>query len=209
MDRQKHPTPQQRTRKLVLFGSLLVDSELDYDLPFETDHCGTCTRCLEACPTGAFDGPYELDARKCISYLTIEHHSSVPLNLRPPIGDWLFGCDVCQDVCPWNTKSPPTTTASFFPAPDANPVELRQLLKVTEADFRERFAGTPLLRTGRARLLQTAAIITGNQRCTAVREELTALLTDLNPLVRETAQWALEQISSRELHSPPADPAER
>ncbi len=105
-------------------AALLLVCELEYDQPHAADHCGTCTACLDACPTAAFPEPYVLDARRCISYLTIELRSAVPAEFRPHIADWLFGCDVCQDVCPWNRKSSTTTEPGFWPVDGGNPVEL-------------------------------------------------------------------------------------
>lgn len=174
-------------------GGLLVDAELEYDQPFESDHCGSCTRCLDACPTDAFTGPYELDPRRCISYLTIEHKSPISEELRPDMESWVFGCDVCQDVCPWNSKSP-LGASEFTPLPGSEPLSLLSLLSLTEAEFRDRFRGTPLWRTGRSRLLRNAAIVAGNQRAIAAQEILQVLTRDPDPLVGEAASWALAKI---------------
>src|SRR5205814_3028259 len=133
-------------------GALLLDLELTPDEPHVADHCGTCTACLDACPTGAFAGPGWLDARKCISYLTIELRSPVPAELRPGVGDWLFGCDVCQEVCPWNRKD----------ASEPEAVDAAELLSLTEAEFRDRYRGTALVRTKRRGLLRNAALVLGN-----------------------------------------------
>ena len=129
-------------------AAVLTDAELDYDQPQATDHCGTCRACLDACPTDAFVAPYVLDARRCISYLTIEHRGSIPHELRSAMGDWLFGCDVCQDVCPWNNKAPVTAEPAFQPR-DTQHLDLAELLALDEAGFRAQFRGTPLWRAKR------------------------------------------------------------
>ena len=179
-------------------AALLVGHELDHDEPFATDHCGTCRACIEACPTQAFPQPYVLDASRCISYLTIELKSPMPVELRPGVGNWLFGCDVCQDVCPWNSKSPETRFHEFHPTSDANPIDLSRLFEMTEQDFRERFRATPLWRAKRRGLLRNAAIVLGNQGqasgCTALKRGL----SDSEALVREASAWALGTIRSSE-----------
>jgi epoxyqueuosine reductase len=147
----------------LFLGALLTTMELEPDAPFEADHCGTCTRCLEACPTQAFDGPYQLDPRKCIAYLTIEHKGEIPGPLAGRMGDWLFGCDVCQDVCPWNRKAARVERNEFEPAEGRNPVKLDELLGMDEAEFRSAFRGTPLFRTKRERLQRNARIVRENQ----------------------------------------------
>ncbi|MBI3635917.1 MAG: tRNA epoxyqueuosine(34) reductase QueG [Candidatus Rokubacteria bacterium] len=121
------------------------------------DRCGTCRACLDACPTGAFVAPYELDARRCISYLTIEHRGDIPETLRDALGPWLFGCDVCQEVCPWNRKAPATREPAFGIERDLPPPSL--LLEMTEEDFRGRFRGTALYRARHAGLLRNAALV--------------------------------------------------
>jgi epoxyqueuosine reductase len=196
-------------------AALLTDLELAYDAPHAADHCGTCTACLEACPTQAFPQPYVLDATRCISYLTIEHRGEIPEELRSGLGDWLFGCDVCQEVCPWNnyaTKQtvspsrpiPQSPSASqflnsdspFFPHADLNPVDLAALFDLTEADFRQRFRHTPLWRPRRRGLLRNAAIVLGNQRAAAAIPALTKGLADEELLVRGACAWALAQINA-------------
>jgi epoxyqueuosine reductase len=174
-------------------AALLVDRELEYDEPHSSSHCGTCTRCLDACPTNAFVEPYVLDARRCISYLTIEHRSSIPEELRSGMGDWLFGCDVCQEVCPWNRKAPVTTEPAFQPDPSLG-VDVAQLLSLSETKFNQRFGHTPLARPGRAGIARNAAIVAGNSGNDAAVPALTAALDDADPVVRETAAWGLEQI---------------
>ena len=198
-------------------AGLLIDQELVYDDPFTADHCGTCTACLDACPTRAFPQPYVLDATRCISYLTIELRDSIPEDLRPGIGDWLFGCDICQEVCPWNAsprskvQSPksgaefrddnsPTldfglwTSDSFRPAPDTNPIDLLPLFDLDDDAFRGRFRATPLWRAKRRGILRNAAIILGNQKCREAIPVLTRALADSEPLIREACRWALDRI---------------
>lgn len=189
-------------------AALLTDAELAVDAPHAADHCGTCTACLDACPTQAFPQPYVLDASRCISYLTIEHRGMIAEELRPGIGDWLFGCDVCQDVCPWNAHTASRVVpdpgqrdrrpSPFAPLPTNNPLDLTALFDLTEADFRERFRHTPLWRPHRRGLLRNAAIVLGNQRASAAISALTKGLADEEPLVREACAWALAQIRGPE-----------
>ncbi len=179
-------------------AALLTDLELEYDQPHESDHCGTCRACLDACPTDAFVDAYRLDARRCISYLTIEHRSPVPVDLRSGIGDWLFGCDVCQEVCPWNHRAPQSDEPAFQPAAEINPVALAPLFHENDEQFRARFRHTPLWRPKRRGLLRNAAIVLGNgiQHGTVPEEIRAALacgLQDSEPLVRGAAAWALGQ----------------
>lgn len=171
-------------------AALLAEIELDYDDPHAADHCGTCTRCLDACPTDAFAGAYQLDSRKCISYLTIELRTAIGESLREGIGSWVFGCDVCQEVCPWNRKAPRTSEPEFAPAA-ANPVDLVALLSLDDETFRRRFAHSPLARPKRAGLLRNAAIALGNRRHSDAVPALTRALDDHEPLVRGAAAWAL------------------
>lgn len=174
---------------------LLTDLELTIDASAETDHCGTCTACLDACPTAAFVAPYVLDARRCISYTTIELRDAIPPELRAAHGDWVFGCDVCQDVCPWNRKPAAVDEPEFAPAADMNPLDLAALFALDDDAFRRRFRGTPLWRTKRRGLLRNAAVALGNQRHAAACAALTRGLTDAEPLVREACAWALAQIN--------------
>ena len=128
----------------LFLAALLTDHELLADAPFATDHCGTCRACLDACPTDAFPEPYVLDARRCISYLTIELQDDIPEQLREGVGDWAFGCDICQDVCPWNRKSPVSEEPRFEPREDLYPLELATLFSLDDEAFRQRFGKTPL-----------------------------------------------------------------
>jgi epoxyqueuosine reductase len=178
-------------------GALLLDLALPADEPFSTSHCGTCTRCLDACPTDAFVGPYQLDARRCISYLTIELRGSVPEELRGPMGDWIFGCDVCQDVCPWNRKAPLGDEASLLPGVTGSQVDLLELMGLNEEEFRERYRHTPIWRARRAGLLRNAAIALGNVGDCRAIPALERALTDAEPVIREAARWAIAQILDR------------
>ncbi|MFO0867915.1 MAG: tRNA epoxyqueuosine(34) reductase QueG [Pirellulales bacterium] len=180
-------------------AALLTDVELDADPPWETDHCGSCRACLDACPTQAFPAPYVLDASRCISYLTIELREPVPESLRAGLGDWLFGCDVCQDVCPWNRRAPRTTEAAFQPQPDRNPLDLVSLLDWDEAQFRAAFRETPLWRARRRGLLRNAAYVLGNQRPVEALPALIRRLDDEEPLVRGAVAWALGQYRRADL----------
>ena len=174
-------------------AALLTDLELEYDAPHETDHCGSCTACLDACPTNAFPAPYVLDATRCISYLTIELRGSVPEDLREGMGDWVFGCDVCQDVCPWNRRAPTTAEPSFAPQDELNPLDLLGLFSLSDDEFRARFRHTPLWRSKRRGLLRSAAIALGNNPTPEAVEPLRLGLCDAEPLVRDACAWALSR----------------
>jgi epoxyqueuosine reductase len=183
-----------RLGSYFFLGALLLDLALTPDPPQETHHCGTCTACLEACPTGAFVEPGLLDSRRCISYLTIELRGSVSEDLRPGLGDWVFGCDVCQEVCPWNRKAPTTQEPAFQPRGDLEALDLLELLSLSEEQFRSRFRGTALMRARRRGLLRNAALILGNRADPAALPALRKALADPEPLIREAAQWAIDRI---------------
>lgn len=179
----------------LFLAALLTDVELQPDAPHETAHCGTCTRCLEACPTDAFPEPYVLDARRCISYLTIElRDRPIPVELRDGMGAWLFGCDICQEVCPWNRKAPRTDEPPFVPRDDLHPADAIELLGISQEEFRRRFARMPLARPGRAGLLRNAAIVLGNTGDGRAVPALCAALNDEEPLVRGATAWALGKL---------------
>jgi epoxyqueuosine reductase len=179
----------------VFLSAILTTAALPSD-PFVTRDCGSCRACLNACPTGAFIAPRQLDATRCISYLTIEHRGAIPHALRPRIGDWVFGCDVCQEVCPWNRARSPTAHEEFAPQAGAgNTLDLAELLTLDEAAFRARFRGTPLMRTKRRGLLRNAAIALGNSGDRAVIPALLGALSDAEPLVRGHAAWALGELA--------------
>jgi epoxyqueuosine reductase len=156
--------------------------------------CGTCTRCLAACPTNAFPRPYVLDARRCISYLTIELKGSIPLELRPLLGNHIFGCDICQDVCPWPTRfARPTKERAFFAAKiDRAAPSLIELASLSDEAFQQRFAGTPILRSKRRGLLRNVAVALGNWGSAEARDALRVLAADPDPIIAEHAQWGLQ-----------------
>jgi epoxyqueuosine reductase len=178
----------------LFLGALLLDLDLAADSPHETSHCGTCTACLDACPTQAFPEPGVLDSRRCISYLTIELRGPVPEELRAGIGDWLFGCDVCQEVCPWNRKAPAGREPALQPRPDLEGLDPVELLSLSEEAFRRRFRGTALTRPRRRGLLRNAALVLGNRGDPAALPALERALSDPEPLVRDAARWAIERI---------------
>lgn len=188
-----------RDRGSWLFLSvLLTTEELQYDAPFQSDHCGTCRACLDACPTGALIEPYVLDARRCISYLTIELKDLPPTDLRGAANEWVFGCDVCQDVCPWNRQPKAdlrdtSNNKEFLPVDNETSLDLIRLFNVSEAEFRNRFRKTPLWRAKRRGLLRNAALILGKQRPPGAVEALVRGLNDKEPLVRLACAWALGQ----------------
>jgi epoxyqueuosine reductase len=159
--------------------------------------CGTCTRCLSACPTDAFPRPYVLDARRCISYLTIELKGTVPAELRPLMGNWVYGCDVCQTVCPWQRFAEPTDEDAFYPDDlDRAAPPLADLLGLTEAAFAQRFERTPIERIGRARLVRNACIAAGNSGLAEMASWVIPLLRDDSALVRGHAAWALGRLGA-------------
>ena len=182
-------------------GALLVDLELHPDTPFEADRCGTCTRCLDACPTGAFVEPRLLDATRCISYLTIELKGAIPEDLRSQIGTHIYGCDVCQDVCPYNIKfaqelrEPAFAPRAAIGNRDAQSLA-RSLLAMDDDDFRAALSGSPMKRAKRRGLLRNAAVVLGNIGDEGDKDALAVAANNIDPLVREHAEWALEQISS-------------
>jgi len=174
-------------------AALLTDRTLGYDEPHRADHCGSCTACLDACPTNAFPQPYVLDATRCISYLTIELREAIPPELREGMGDWLFGCDVCQEVCPWNRRAPRSAEAAFDPSEDLNPVDAASLFDLDDDAFRTRFRHTPLWRAKRRGILRNAAIVLGNNPSERGLAALLKGVADQEPLVRAAAAWALAQ----------------
>lgn len=172
-------------------AALLTDLELECNTTTATDHCGTCTACLDVCPTDAFPQPHVMDASRCISYLTIEHREAIPMELREGMGQWVLGCDLCQDVCPWNRKSPESPEPQFAPREDTNPLELTSLFELDDDAFRERFRATPLWRPKRRGILRNAAIALRNNPTPDALPALVRGLNDDEALVRGAAAWAL------------------
>ena len=182
----------------LFLGEILVDVELDPTAEQMRVSCGTCRRCLDACPTGALVAPYVLDARRCISYLTIELKGSIPHELRSLMGNWIYGCDVCQVVCPWQRFAQPTKEPSFGAGgPDRAAPALLNLIAMGEEAFRQRYKGSPIFRIGRQRLLRNAAVALGNWGDEQAVPALTCALTAVEPLVRGHAAWALGRIGGR------------
>ncbi|MBI1344967.1 tRNA epoxyqueuosine(34) reductase QueG [bacterium] len=190
-----------RQGSFLLLGALLTDAEITADVVHGTSHCGTCTRCLVACPTEAFPEPGVLDARRCIAYLTIELKGSIPTELRSGMGDWLFGCDVCQDVCPWNWKSPRATDPVVQPQPALQPADAGKILMTEDTELRRQFRGTPLSRPGPAGLKRNAAMVLGNSKNPAAIEALVIGLTHSEAMVRGSCAWALGQIGTEASHT--------
>lgn len=178
-------------------GELFLDIELDYDRPIR-NRCGQCDLCLKACPTGAFVGPYVLDARRCISYLTIELKGAIPHHLRSLMGNHVFGCDICQEVCPYNVKAISTKEKAFSPREGLFAPELIPLLSLSEEEFRSRFRGSPILRAKRRGFLRNVAVALGNLKSPEAVPALIQALEDHEPLVRRHVAWALGQVGTRE-----------
>ena len=174
-------------------GELFVDLPLAYDRPIR-DRCGKCELCLKACPTAAFVGPYVLDARRCISYLTIELKGAMPRHLRPLVGNHIFGCDICQEVCPYNVKAQPTSEPAYAPREGLHVPDLIGLLALTEEEFRRRFRGSPIRRAKRRGLLRNVAVALGNSQSREAVPALVRALDDSEPLVRAHVAWALGRI---------------
>jgi epoxyqueuosine reductase len=186
---------QPRHGSWLFLGELLTTMPLDYDEPRPMPSCGTCRRCLEACPTAAFPQAYVLDARRCISYLTIELKGWIPRELRPLMDNWIYGCDICQTVCPFNRFAPGTAELAFRP-PDWNAAAppLLDLLAIGEEEFQHRFAKSPIKRIKRRGLVRNACVAAGNWGSPLALPALTALLYDREPLIRGHAAWAIYQI---------------
>jgi epoxyqueuosine reductase len=185
----------QKLGSWLFLGVMLTSIELMPDLP-PPDRCGACTRCLDACPTNAFPAPYQLDATKCISYLTIEQRGSIPEDHRTGIGRQVFGCDICQDVCPWNRHAPFTNIPEFEARANLVNPELDWLARLSVEEFREVFRGTPVKRAKYAGLLRNVAIAMGNSGEERFMPTLQELARHEDETVREAAEWAMRKLRS-------------
>ena len=175
---------------------MLVDIELKADVPFTRVDCGTCTSCIEACPTEAIIADRTVDARLCISYLTIENRGEIPAELRPKIGNHIFGCDICQDVCPWNKDSPESVEQDFKPRKGNAATDLTELMTMDQAAFSKRFRKSPVKRTKRKGLLRNVAVALGNWANADAIPALGIGLNDIEPVVRSHSAWALGRINN-------------
>ena len=178
----------------LFIGSIFTTLDLPADKG-EDDHCGQCHRCLDICPTEAFIAPYQLDARRCISYLTIEHKGHIPLEFRAAIGNRIFGCDDCLAVCPWNKFALSAKETKFHAREALKDIALAELARLDDAHFRTLFRRSPVKRTGRDRFVRNVLIAIGNSGTAALAAEAEALLDDPSPLVRAMAIWALSQLT--------------
>jgi len=181
-------------------AEILTTLELEADTPAR-DRCGTCERCITACPTGAITAPHRLDARRCISYLTIEHKTSIPLELRPLIGDRIYGCDDCLDACPWNRFAEVSRETAFGARRSTSTFALRDYLKLSDAEFRLLFKGSPIKRIKRRGFLRNVCVALGNVGDAQDLPALEAAALDTEPLIAEHAAWAIEEIRARSTSS--------
>lgn len=179
----------------LFLGAIFTTAELLADAP-EGDYCGSCRKCLDICPTDAFPAPYQLDARRCISYLTIEHKGHIAEEFRAPMGNRIFGCDDCLAVCPWNKFAQEAREAKLKARDQARNPPLADLLALDDAAFRARFSGSPIKRIGRDRFVRNVLIAAGNSADQGLRPQVIALLDDASPLVRAMAVWALKRLSA-------------
>ena len=186
-----------RAGSWFFLGGILVSIKLDTDVPLLRGSCGTCTRCIEACPTDAILAPNILDSRLCISYLTIELKGSIPHKLRPQMDNLIFGCDICQEVCPWNSKAVPTEERGFYPRKGNLAPTLLSLINMTQEQFSRRFRNSPIKRAKRRGFLRNVAVALGNWKNRAAVPALKQALNDDEPLVRGHAAWALGQIGGK------------
>jgi epoxyqueuosine reductase len=177
----------------LFLGAILTSAEIEPDAP-EQDHCGSCRACLDVCPTEAFPAPYQLDARRCLAYLTIEHKGQIPREFRAALGNRIFGCDDCLAVCPWNKFAQTARETRMALRDDLRLAPLAELAALDDAAFRARFAGTPVKRTGRDRFVRNVVCAIGNSGEAALAPVAERLLDDSSPLVRGMAVWALRRL---------------
>jgi epoxyqueuosine reductase len=182
-------------------GSWLFLGEIYTTLPLapdaaEADHCGSCRRCLDICPTDAFPAPYRLDARRCISYLTIEHKGPIPEPLRPKLGNRIYGCDDCLAVCPWNKFARAHSEPAFLPRAELTAPRLDELARLDDASFRALFSGSPVKRIGRDRFVRNVLVAIGNSADASLRPAAQALAEDPDPVVAEAARWAAARLEA-------------
>ena len=181
----------------LLLGEIITTLELEPDVP-QRDHCGSCSRCIMACPTGAITAPYQMDARRCIAYLTIELKGAIPVEMRPLIGDRVYGCDECLEVCPWNRFAQTTREARFLAEEqEVGTDRLRELLEISAGEFKRRFARSPILRVKRRGLLRNVCVVLGNIGTVEDLPALEKAARHEEPLVREHAEWAMGRIRER------------
>ena len=179
----------------LFLGEIFTTLDLPPDEP-ETDHCGNCRNCLDICPTAAFPAPYQLDARRCISYLTIEHKGPIPIEFRAAMGNRIYGCDDCLAVCPWNKFAQATAELAFAPREALKGPKLAELAALDDAAFRAMFSGSPIKRIGRDRFVRNVLIAIGNSGDPSLVKVAVALMDDPSPLVRGMAVWALVRLRS-------------
>jgi epoxyqueuosine reductase len=183
----------QETGSWLFLGVILTSLELTPDMP-APDRCGSCTRCIDACPTQAFIGPYKLDATRCISYLTIEKRGAIPEELRTGMGNQVFGCDICQDVCPWNRQAPPSRSGEFQPRSELVNPALEWLAGMSQQEFRSVFKDSPIKRAKYSGMRRNAAVAMGNSGDRKFIPQLKTMAQDEDANLAEHARWALEQL---------------
>ncbi|NUO82741.1 tRNA epoxyqueuosine(34) reductase QueG [candidate division KSB1 bacterium] len=188
----------QKNGSWFFIGELITNLVLECDAP-PPDRCGTCRRCLDACPTDAFPAPYVLDSNRCISYLTIELRGAIPEELRQPMGSHVFGCDICQDVCPWNRKAPVTNEAAFAPRANAVAPQLAELAAMDEAAFRERFKNSPIKRSKWRGLMRNVLVALGNSGRAEHKNVVARFLNHSDFVLAEAAQWAYRRLQEAEM----------
>jgi len=177
----------------LFLGAILTTADLHADEP-EMDHCGNCTSCLDVCPTNAFPAPYQLDARRCISYLTIEHDGVIPVEFRQPMGNRIYGCDDCLAVCPWNKFAEQTREMKLVARDDLNTPDLEELIQLDDAAFRKKFSGSPIKRIGRDKFIRNVLIAIGNSDSARLKYYAIEKLSDKSEAVRGAAVWAVSKL---------------